>query len=128
MNLKRIHPRLIPLFFLFFTVACESAQEKIARRSSEAAAGADSTHFLPDGSAIFRKNCTTCHGANGSLGLNGAKDLSSSILSLEERVNIITEGKKLMTPFGKLLSPEEIKAVAEYTIGLKKNDGGDAKN
>jgi len=124
MNLKRIRPCLIPLFFLLFIVACESAQEKIARRSSEAAGGANSAHFLPDGSAVFRKNCTTCHGANGSLGLNGAKDLSTSTLSLEERVNIITEGKKLMTPFGKLLSPEEIKAVAEYTISLKKVDEG----
>ena len=69
--------------------------------------------------AVFRKNCITCHGADGKLGLNGAKDLSASAISVEERMEIITNGKKLMTPFKALLSAEEIKAVATYTMTLK---------
>jgi mono/diheme cytochrome c family protein len=124
MNLKRRCAECVTLCSLFFALACEPAQEKIARSSSEAAGRAGDTPFSPDGAAVFRKNCTTCHGASGSLGLNGAKDLQASTLSLEERVSIITEGKKLMTPFGKLLTSEEIKAVAEYTISLKKAAGG----
>lgn len=72
------------------------------------------------GSEIFRKNCVTCHGAAGNLGLNGAYDLTKSILSHEERVAVITNGRKLMTPFGAILSAAEIKSVAEYTETLKK--------
>lgn len=104
---------------LFFATACGSAADDSARSAAAAARNTDSK-LVPDGMAVFRQKCVTCHGADGALGLNGAKNLGESTLSLEERINIITNGKKLMTPFGTLLSPEEIKAVAEYTQTLKK--------
>lgn len=102
---------------LFFAAACGSAGEDSGRNATSKKGG---SALIPDGMAIFRQKCVTCHGADGKLGLNGAKDLSQSIVPLEERINIITHGKNLMTPFGTLLSPEEIKAVAEYTLSLKK--------
>jgi cytochrome c6 len=71
------------------------------------------------GAAIFKKYCQTCHGADGKLGLNGAKDLSLSILPLNQRVEIIQNGKGVMTPFRAILSDEEIKEVAKYTQELK---------
>ena len=73
----------------------------------------------PDGSAIFRKNCVNCHGNDGKLGLNGAKDLSQTQLSLEERVLVITNGRNLMTSWKGILAPEEIRAVAEFVGTLK---------
>ena len=73
----------------------------------------------PDGMAVFRQQCVTCHGADGKLGLNGAKDLSASALTLEERVEIITNGRKLMAAYGQLLQADEIKAVAEFTMTIK---------
>lgn len=100
-------------------IACGSAEEQV--NGSAAAAQtvhADKAAYAPDGMAIFRQYCVVCHGADGKLALNGAKDLSASILTLEERINIITNGKKLMTPFNEILTPEEIKAVAEYTQKL----------
>lgn len=72
------------------------------------------------GAEIFQKNCILCHGASGKLGLNGAKDLSLSQLPIQDRVNIITYGKNLMTPFGEQLSPAEIDSVARYTFTLAK--------
>ncbi|MBL7796773.1 MAG: cytochrome c [Saprospiraceae bacterium] len=74
----------------------------------------------PDGKAIFRKHCVTCHGADGTLGLNGAGDLTKSVLTQEARITQITKGKNLMTPFEGILSPEEIRAVAAYSETLKK--------
>ncbi len=71
------------------------------------------------GAAIFKKYCQTCHGADGKLGLNGAKNLSVSILPLNQKIEIISNGKGVMTPFRAILSAEEIKAVAEYTSELK---------
>lgn len=71
------------------------------------------------GAAIFDKNCKLCHGVDGRLGLNGAKDLSLSTLITSERINIITNGKNLMTPFGQLLSPSEIDSVASFTFQLR---------
>ena len=100
---------------LLFLAACGSAEgENIAAEKKS------DSKLIPDGMAIFRQKCVTCHGSDGALRLNGAKNLSQSILSLEERVNIITNGKKLMTPFSTVLSPEEIQAVAEYTQSFKK--------
>ncbi len=99
-------------------VACGSAEEQINRRAAAAQSTAAAA-TPPDGMAVFRQYCVTCHGADGKLGLNGAKDLTQSTLPLEERLNVITNGRKVMTAFNEVLSPEEIKAVAEYTLTLK---------
>ena len=73
-----------------------------------------------DGAAIFKKYCITCHGVDGKLKLNGAKDLSISQLSKSEKILQITKGKNTMTPFEGILSPMEIEASAEYTMTLIK--------
>lgn len=112
-------PTKIYWAILLFAAACGSAAEE-SPRSASAATKQSGGGFAPDGMAVFRQKCVTCHGADGTLGLNGAKNLGESTLTLEERINIITHGKKLMTPFGTVLSEEEIRAVAEYTQTFKK--------
>lgn len=85
--------------------------------STESAAPAEPEK--PDGQKIYRTYCITCHGMDGKLELNGAKDLSISELPLEERITQVTEGKNLMTPFKGILTEEQIQAVSEYTLTLK---------
>lgn len=84
-----------------------------------ACAGKSNSTQTSDGAAIFKRYCILCHGIDGKLGLNGSKDITVSILSEAERIVLITNGKNTMTPFGGILSPEEIKAVAAYTMTLK---------
>jgi mono/diheme cytochrome c family protein len=103
------------LIFIFAFVFISCADDSTGHNSAAGAA-----NVAPDGPALFRKHCVVCHGADGTLGLNGAKDLTQSVLPMEERINIITNGKKLMTPFGTILTQDEIKAVSEYTLTLKK--------
>jgi len=69
---------------------------------------------------IFEENCTSCHGSDGKLCALGAKDLSRSTLDRSQAVEIITNGKSTMAPFGSMLSNQEIDAVAEYIQTLKK--------
>lgn len=109
----------LPILWIMTIPACNSAQDKIAMQEAAARQAAGKQTAPPDGMAVFRQYCVTCHGADGKLGLNGAKDLSQSALSLEERITQITNGKNLMTPFRNLLTPAEIKAVAAYTQDLK---------
>jgi cytochrome c6 len=71
------------------------------------------------GFSVFKKNCVTCHGNDGRMGLNGAKPLPDSKMSLEERITHINNGKGAMQPYKGVLSPAEIKAVAAYTMTLK---------
>ncbi|MBT8191004.1 MAG: cytochrome c [Saprospiraceae bacterium] len=73
-----------------------------------------------DAEKLFKINCVICHGVDGKLGINGAKDLTASPMTLDERINNITNGAGTMTPFKGILSEEEIKAVAAYTFKLKK--------
>lgn len=98
---------------------CTSADDEIARRAAEAQQK-NRAGVVADGAAIFKKFCVACHGADGKLGLNGAKDLSQTTLSREECIQQITNGKGLMTPFREILNPREIEAVADYALTLKK--------
>lgn len=93
----------------------DSTSDNSSASSTPKAAEAEA----PDGEKIFRTYCITCHGLDGKLALNGAKDLSVSEVPLDERIVQITKGKNLMTPFEGILSEDQIKAVADYTMTLK---------
>ena len=76
-------------------------------------------NMAADGPKIYKQYCVVCHGPDGKLGLNGAKDLTISKYTEAERIVQVTEGKGAMTPFKNILAPEEIKAVVAYTLTLK---------
>ncbi len=113
---------LITFAMITLTIACGGSGNNGSdtgsdqgQESSPAQAQADA----PDGEKIFRTYCITCHGIDGKLELNGAKDLTLSEVPLEERITQVTEGKGLMTPFEGILTEEQIRAVAEYTMTFK---------
>lgn len=77
------------------------------------------------GRKIFENNCISCHGADGKSKLNGAKDLSISTLTEDERIKVISSaqiiGNKLHAPrFPSVLSELDIKDVAKYIATLRK--------
>ena len=119
----------IPLLFISILVysACQGkkadATADTAANTPTPAAETPAPEAAPinlEGKRTFETYCILCHGADGKLGLNGSKDLSISTLSIEEKITQITNGKNTMTPFKDILTADEIKAVAEYTISLKK--------
>jgi cytochrome c5/uncharacterized membrane protein SirB2 len=65
-----------------------------------------------DGKALYEANCNVCHGADGKLGMAGAKDLSASALDLAAMKEIILHGKGAMP--ASTLNDEQAQAVAEY--------------
>lgn len=71
------------------------------------------------GAQIYSDRCLVCHGADGKLGLNGAKNLSLSLITVDEIKMQVTNGKGAMTPFKNILTPEEIEAVAVYSLSLR---------
>lgn len=117
---------LIPSFLkqrksslLLFSVAFLNSCDPVSPVSTPKT-GSENSSSGPDGLAVFRQNCVNCHGIDGKLGIQGAKDLTQSPLSLDERILIITNGRNLMAPWGDKLSPAEIRAVAEFTGSLAK--------
>ena len=71
------------------------------------------------GSTIYKKYCVTCHGADGTMGLNGAANLKASVLAKEEAVKVITNGRKMMAPYKSILSAAEIDQVAEHVMTFR---------
>jgi len=102
------------LSFAVFACGGESPKEqktpkKIAKKKKKV-----------DGEKVYKQYCVTCHGVYGDMGASGAFNLTESKLTIEEKINVITNGRNTMTPFKGLLSEAKIKAVAEYTEKLKK--------
>lgn len=71
------------------------------------------------GKTIFSTNCVRCHGADGTKGKWGAKNLKQSKLTDPALVNIISKGKGFMPSWKNTLTQDEIEAVAEYVKTLR---------
>jgi cytochrome c6 len=71
------------------------------------------------GVEIYKTRCIACHGTDGKMGMNGAKELPSSPLDASQRMEVVTYGRNIMPGFKELLSKEEIKAVVDFTMTLK---------
>ena len=70
-----------------------------------------------NGLDIYKMRCVTCHGMDGAMGNNGAKNLIVSEMPLNDRIKIIRNGKGgVMPAFKNLLTQEEIMAVARYSM------------
>ncbi len=73
------------------------------------------------GKTVYNAACVNCHGEDGKLGKSGAKDISLSVLSKEEKIQLIHKGKNGMPSFRHLLSDEQVEAVVGYLDSLKTN-------
>lgn len=88
--------------------------EQIEKAKEIIAAVSSSDLEAIDGKKKYKLFCTPCHGMDGKMAINGAKDLTKVKTSLEENVAQIYHGKGLMTPFKGVLKDAEIVAVANY--------------
>jgi mono/diheme cytochrome c family protein len=82
--------------------------------SSKAASSAGNA----SGAAIFDSQCARCHGANGEgdIGpkLNGGA-VTRAFRNADEELVVVTYGRRGMPAFEKRLSPEQLRAVVDYT-------------
>lgn len=99
-----------------FIVACGGTSEDKTNTTVTASADA------PDGEKLYKTYCVTCHGLYGDMQGNGAIDLTKSVLTLDERVKVISEGRTgtVMVGFKTLLDEAKIKALAEHLEKLRK--------
>lgn len=76
----------------------------------------------PDpGRQLFQKNCIRCHGADGTKGFLGAKNLQKSLLADEAITCRIRHGKRFMPSFQKRLTAAEIEQLVNYVKTLRTN-------
>jgi len=111
---------LLLLSVIVWACAESSSSDQVASTSSTSKAKPKPKAKAVNGEKIYKVNCVACHGLYGDMGASGAANLQESALAVEERIAVITNGRNTMTAFGSLLSEEKIKAVAEFTMTLKK--------
>lgn len=77
--------------------------------------------YVKTGKQLYEIHCMRCHGPDGKQKLNGAADLSKTILSQAAIVRILNGGpKKDMPSFKTTLTDEEKSLVAAYVKQFKK--------
>ena len=74
---------------------------------------------LAAGQALFTQNCALCHGADGKLGLNGARNLTKSNLNATGRTYMVVNGLGKMPGFKDQLTDEQIAQVVAYSLTLR---------
>ncbi|MEJ8757778.1 SirB2 family protein [Pontibacter sp. H259] len=90
----------------------ETAQDDIVASLNETA--------LANAKTIFSRECATCHGEDGTKGTSGAANLTESQLSLDDRKQVVANGRGLMPGFKDKLSDQELDELAAYTMTFKK--------
>lgn len=92
------------------------------------AATGDKGSANDSGGAAFKRNCVSCHGANGAgtpLGKSmQAPDLRSPEVQKkpdEELAHTITQGRGDMPSFKRILRTDQVQAVIDYVRGLRTN-------
>ena len=91
------------------------------------------TTALADGAFDYKANCAVCHGANVNLLPKTARllkvdpkklALKASTKNKDEMIAIIVKGKDKMPAFEKKLTQEQIGAIVDYIMALKKPSPG----
>ena len=103
---------------LFAVCLISLAVTSCGEKSTVSESGAVNPEMI-DGKKLFNIHCAACHKYNGTGGISGAKDLTSSSLSDEEMKKIISNGAGDMMPFKDVISSAEIDAVIAHIHTLK---------
>lgn len=73
------------------------------------------TPVVENGRTIYSEACQTCHGQTGQGGPMGGKAFTQD-LGLAAIVNVVTNGRNTMPPFGAAMSQDDIQDVAAYIV------------
>ena len=86
------------------------------------AGGSEEAALPPDGQAVYAANCASCHGERAE-GLftfpRLAGVVSTKYPNPDDQAAVVRNGRGEMPAFADKLSPEEIRAVVEFTRALR---------
>lgn len=108
------------VFAVAKTDSLQLKKEAFVTPAFQSGTATDSAHTIREGEVIFAAKCVLCHGKDGRLQLNGAKDLSVSTLTNAETIELIKSGNGLMPGFKDEFNEEQLNALAGYVEGLRK--------
>lgn len=103
------------------TLAISATDQALLDSVQTEATAPAATPVLAVGQVLYTQNCAVCHGPDGKLGLNGARDLTKSNLNAAGRIYQVANGSisKKMPAFQGKLTEEKIRQVVEYSLTLR---------
>ena len=107
--MKKLVLIIFAIGFIFYACGSESTEDK------------EITSAGPNGEKLYQKTCASCHGVLGDSGFAGAANLKDPEITLEQRIETITNGSQknaTMIAYKDQFSEREIKAIAEYTMSF----------
>lgn len=98
--------------------SCSESKKETPQQETEVQnSGLSSTQNVSEkGKELYSTHCKSCHGSDGTLGMNGAKNLQVSTLNRDEIIHQVTNGKGMMTAFKSKMSADEIAMVTDYVM------------
>jgi mono/diheme cytochrome c family protein len=100
---------------IFMIVACENPEKfDTVELKDQSSLDKNAQTNLNDIETIYRYKCSICHGKQGVSIIDGAPDLVSSKLSIDERVAIILYGSGTMPPQKDVLDMPTIRGLAVF--------------
>lgn len=82
--------------------------------------GLNSANAAEMGKSVYNSYCVSCHGDDGKKAFMGAFDLSVSKLDSLAITDVVSNGRKAMTPYKSVISEQQIQAVTGYILTLRK--------
>ena len=116
---KKKHNASALLSLMFLVYAYGISETKTPFMSDNKPFETGNLQGVEAGKAIFDAKCQQCHGADGTLKLSGAKDLTASTLSRDEKIAVVMNGKNAMMSYKKQLTQQQIEDVVAYVETLK---------
>jgi len=101
-------------------IVVEQPVSDASSAQSEEILSENTDNALSNAKAIFEQECGKCHGVDGKLGLAGAKDLTASTLTDDQKKEIILKGKGVMSGYKGRLTEQEVDNLVLYINTLKK--------
>lgn len=108
------------LLIYFYVFAVAKTDSLTFKKDAYVMPASTTASTVGEGEVIFTEKCAVCHGTDGKLMLNGAKDLSISKLTSSEISEMVKSGKGSMPGFNGVFNEEQLASLTTYVEGLKK--------
>lgn len=114
--------RIIFISFLGIVLLFASCSESKVKRVEEISVQEEEKKpfSLEDAKSLYTMKCASCHGADGKLGMSGAKDLSKSKITDQQIMCMIQGGQNAMPAFKDIIPDHQLEQLVIVVKSLRK--------
>lgn len=112
--------RITSLFLLSLLILATSCSGSKTEKVEETEEQAEKEFSFSDAKSLYTMKCASCHGADGKLGMSGAKDLSTSKITDQQIMCMIQSGQNAMPAFKDMIPDYQLEQLVVVVKSLRK--------